>query len=314
MRAAVSALSVAAYLEVNATRMAKAAPDLILVLVGLLPHPDAEIQAHTATALANLAHGCPAFQSEAGEAGAIDSLLDICRGKAKARARTGGDNCCLEGVKKEVKPGNCSVGGEDYEGNAEEELRVGVDGGGVLPVTKPQLDSGSIELEIYGEDTLLAVTKKPQTESGSKEYTDKKEKEEGTTREQWATKRKQGVERAATVATISTGTSAVGSATGLHENEEGQYKDQDVGTGVGIGIDEKDGVTDTMDVDAVQAATAALANLLSYSDANSMRLVAAGGIGVLVGLVSSYRPHNLLDFDQVRATIKKSTVAKTFGM
>ncbi|CAM9825753.1 unnamed protein product, partial [Laminaria digitata] len=53
-----------------------------------------------------------------------------------------------------------------------------------------------------------------------------------------------------------------------------------------------------MDVDAVQAATAALANLLCYSDANSIRLVAAGGIGVLVGLVSSYRPHNLLDSDQ----------------
>lgn len=61
----------------------------------------------------------------------------------------------------------------------------------------------------------------------------------------------------------------------------------------------EDGVADTMDVDAVQAATAALANLLCYSDANSVRLVAAGGIGVLVGLISSYRPHNLLDFDQV---------------
>lgn len=71
----------------------------------------------------------------------------------------------------------------------------------------------------------------------------------------------------------------------------------------GEGNLEEDGeegeVVDTMDVDAVQAATAALANLLCYSDINSVRLVAAGGIGVLVGLVSSYRPHNLLDFDQV---------------
>lgn len=71
----------------------------------------------------------------------------------------------------------------------------------------------------------------------------------------------------------------------------------------GEGNLEEDGeegeVVDTMDVDAVQAATAALANLLCYSDVNSVRLVAAGGIGVLVGLVSSHRPHNLLDFDQV---------------
>ena len=62
---------------------------------------------------------------------------------------------------------------------------------------------------------------------------------------------------------------------------------------------EEGGAAATMDVDAVQAATAALANLLCYSEANSVRLVAAGGIGVLVGLVSSYRPQNLLDFDQV---------------
>lgn len=68
--------------------------------------------------------------------------------------------------------------------------------------------------------------------------------------------------------------------------------------------DEKEyGVVDTMDVDAVQAATAALANLLCYSDTNSVRLIAAGGIGVLVGLVSSYRPHNLLDFDQVGVSL-----------
>lgn len=295
MRAAVSALSVAAYLEVNAARMAKAAPDLVRVLVGLLPHPDAEVQAHTATALANLAHGCPAFQSEAGEAGAINALLDVCRGRARARARAGGDNYCLEGAEKVVNPDTCSVGGEDYEGNAEEELRVGVDSGGMLPVMKPQLGSGSKELEIISEGTLLVVSKKPQMG---------KEEEEGTTREQWATKRRQGVERAATATTISTDTSAVGSVTGLHENEEGQCEDEDVGTGVGIGVGEKKRVADTMDVDAVQAATAALANLLSYSDANSMRLVAAGGIGVLVGLMSSYRPHNLLDFDQVCATIK----------
>lgn len=84
VRAAVSALSVAAYREANADRMGKAAPNLIPILVGLLAHPDAEIQAHTATALANLAHGSPAYQSDAGAAGAIEALIDVCRGRAGA--------------------------------------------------------------------------------------------------------------------------------------------------------------------------------------------------------------------------------------
>lgn len=84
VRAAVSALSVAAYHEANADRMGKAAPNLIPVLVDLLAHPDAEIQAHTATALANLAHGSPTYQSDAGAAGAIEALLDVCRGRAGA--------------------------------------------------------------------------------------------------------------------------------------------------------------------------------------------------------------------------------------
>lgn len=54
-----------------------------------------------------------------------------------------------------------------------------------------------------------------------------------------------------------------------------------------------------MEVDAIQAATAALANLLCFCDANSVRLMEAGGLGVLVGLISSYRSQNLLDSDQV---------------
>lgn len=317
MRAAVSALNVAAYLEVNAARMGKAAPDLVRVLVGLLPHPDAEVQAHTATALANLAHGCPAYQSEAGEAGAINALLNICRGRATARARAGGDNYCLKGHEKEVHPDNRSGGGGENEANAEEVLRVEVGGGGVLPETKPHLDSGSKELGVDEGGTLVVVaaaaSKKPQKgPEVSTEFADEKEEGEeevSTISGKWATRRRQSVERASATrtATIPTDASALeGSATGLHENEDGQHDDEyeDEGAEFGAGVGEKDGVADTMDVDAVQAATAALANLLCYSDANSLRLVAAGGIGVLVGLVSSYRPHNLLDFDQVRATLK----------
>ena len=57
---------------------------------------------------------------------------------------------------------------------------------------------------------------------------------------------------------------------------------------------------ESIDVDVMQASTAALANLLCYSEANSVRLVDAGGLGVLMGLLSSYRPHNLLDSDQAR--------------
>ena len=82
MRGAAAALSVAAYHEDNVDRMGRAASDLIPVLVSLLPHPDPEVQVHAATALANLAHGSPSYQSEAGEAGAIGALLDVCRGKA----------------------------------------------------------------------------------------------------------------------------------------------------------------------------------------------------------------------------------------
>ena len=291
MRAAVSALSVAAYLEVNAARMGKAAPNLIRVLVGLLSHPDAEVQAHTATTLANLAHGCLAYQSEAGEAGAIKALLDICRG----RARVGGESCCIEGGKKEaVNADNCSGGGNKNEAKAEDPL-IGIEGGGLLPVMKPENDSDIRQVGVDGGE-MLPATKKPQKVSDSKEHAHKEE--EGRTSEQRATKNRQGIERAAASAMISTDASAMEIAPRLHENEEGQY--EDVGTDVG----EKGEVADTMDVDAVQAATAALANLLCYSDANSMRLVAAGGLGVLVGLVSSYRPHNLLDFDQVRATLK----------
>lgn len=61
----------------------------------------------------------------------------------------------------------------------------------------------------------------------------------------------------------------------------------------------EEGLLEMMDVDAIQAATAALANLLCFCDANSVRLMEAGGLRVLVGLISSYRSQNLLDSDQV---------------
>ncbi|CAM9427687.1 unnamed protein product, partial [Choristocarpus tenellus] len=69
------------------------------------------------------------------------------------------------------------------------------------------------------------------------------------------------------------------------------------GSDLGRAVTEDGG--ERMDVDALEAATAALANLMCLHEGNTVRLVDAGGIGVLVGLVSSFRATNLLDSDQV---------------
>lgn len=225
VRASAAALSVAAYHESNAIRMGKSAPDLIPVVVGLLSHTDPEIQAHAATTLANLAHGLPKYQADAGEAGAIDGLLLVCRGRAGCKLDPDfGQPDVLqlrERIDERHSEGNVSRGAEEEQANT--------------PPKKRRRDDNA--------------TKSP--------------KESGPA-------------------------------------PEGS-RSCEVDMRVGQEVDEwnEDQGAQNMDVDAIQAATAALANLLCYSDANSVRLVNAGGIGVLVGLVSSYRPQNLLDFDQV---------------
>ncbi|CAN0120353.1 unnamed protein product [Scytosiphon promiscuus] len=287
VRAAAAALSVAAYHEGNTDRMGAAAPKLISVLVGLLPHPDPEVQVHAATALANLAHASPSYQSEAGEMGAIDALLHVCCGRAgvggsdgtaggHVDGRTAGTLLSAVDIDAVVEAAQET----DCRGRAE---RNGVGDRPASSKTRPGRKQ-DLNVEI---SEIKATRKKEQQgrcmelEEGEAEADDK-----SRTDDKWARARGSDPEQ---------GASVTGGGTGhlirrVERQEEGKVEDE---TG------EEVTAADTMDVDAVQAATAALANLLCYSETNSVRLVAAGGVGVLVGLVSSYRPHNLLDSDQV---------------
>lgn len=207
--------------------MPNAAPELIRVLVGLLGHPNAEVQAHTATALANLSVGSPNSQSEAGRAGAVEALLDMCRERA-----------CGTGV---GAYDSTSTAGVEMEANTEGENRA------------------EIVLEIKEEDKLQPPKKIDGCNS---------------------------ISESSAVAIVQ------GAAIPELESSEEN----------GIGMVKAGGrrEIESIDVDVMQASTAALANLLCYSEANSVRLVDAGGLGVLMGLLSSYRPHNLLDSDQAR--------------
>lgn len=216
--------------------MPNAAPELINILVGLLRHPDAEIQAHTATALANLALRSPTSQSEAGRAGAVEALLDVCRGRACGTRVGRYDSSSAAGAEAGVGEGS----------NTEREKREGV----ALSIMNALNE---------GEEKKLQP-KKIDRWNGTSE------------------------------------SSAVGvvQGTAMAELESGD------GNGLGMDKAGERREVESIDVDAMQASTAALANLLCYSEANSVRLVDAGGLGVLMGLLSSYRPHNLPDSDQAR--------------
>lgn len=290
MRAAASALSVAAYHEENTDRMGRSAPGLIPVLVSLLPHPDPEVQAHAATALANLSHGSPSYQSEAGEAGAIRALLNVCRGRADI---DGGDDVL----------GGDGVG--DGDG--------GDDDGGVSPTITGRMledsDSQRKGSKSHGSEAAKNTRREEAKQGGSaKKEGEEKKEEEGGGRTGESARKGDSKKEDTTLSVAITNKGDGGRGCGQDQNNEIE-SDREVGEGLMAMRQQPGGVEDeggeeggaaaTMDVDAVQAATAALANLLCYSETNSVRLVAAGGIGVLVGLVSSYRPQNLLDFDQV---------------
>lgn len=303
MRAAAATLSVAAYHEENTDRMGRSAPDLIPVLVSLLSHPDPEVQAHAATALANLAHGSPSYQSEAGEAGAIRALLNVCRG----RAGIGGSDGEVGGA------GGGDDGVGDYDGGVSPS---------VAEVVLKDSDSQRKGSKSRGSEAAKNTRREEIKQGGNviKGGEETKE-EEGGGRTGESTRKDDSKEENTTVSVAISGERAGavdtvaslprsdgGGDRGQDQNNENE-SDKEVGEGLMAVRQQADGVEDkggeeggaaaTMDVDAVQAATAALANLLCYSETNSVRLVAAGGIGVLVGLVSSYRPQNLLDFDQV---------------
>ncbi|CAM9386389.1 unnamed protein product, partial [Ectocarpus sp. 8 AP-2014] len=300
VRAAASALSVAAYNEDNADRMGKAAPDLIPVLASLLPHPDPEVQTHAATALANLAFGSPSYQSEAGEAGAVEALLDVCRGRAGVDAGDVGHRDGTSGGGTPLVASGIDKDGVDdtVEGGGGNRGRSG--GGRSTPSSRTtngrgRSESGEDEAGgVRGEVQRVGRTKKEREPSNKRDQgatADCGEQEEhmSSTDEANAEKaetRDVGAERATKVGCEGNKALIVARR---QDEEEGGVEDEG---------GEEGGAAATMDVDAVQAATAALANLLCYSEANAVRLVAAGGIGVLVGLVSSYKPHNLLDFDQ----------------
>lgn len=330
MRAAAAALSVAAYHEDNVDRMGRVAPDLIPVLVSLLPHPDPEVQAHAATALANLAHGSPSYQSEAGEAGAIAALLDVCRGRAGVDGNddTNDADGDREGDRATVIP---SVGMDtvvEMPGVSDNQIKRGGRGAtgpppGNSPRGKKRPENSVSQVEDQECEVLQGgdVNKDEEKRGENKETGDR-------TGENWAQTRDSEKEEATgTVVEVdgrATGTAAThpakskGTTGGQGENTktrnyeggEGLVMAPQPGGRVEDKGGEESGAAATMDVDAVQAATAALANLLCYSEANSVRLVAAGGIGVLVGLVSSYRPQNILDFDQVC----RSTLAGGLGI
>lgn len=291
----------AAYHEDNADRMGKAAPDLIPVLASLLPHPDPEVQTHAATALANLAFGSPSHQSEAGEAGAVEELLDVCRGRAGVDAGDVGHRDGTSGGGTPLVASGIDKDGVDdtAEGGGGNRGRSG--GGRSTPSSRTTNGRGRSE---SGEDEAGGVRGEVQRVGRTK-----KEGEPSNKRDQGATAEcgeqeehvsstdESNAEKAETRDVCAERATKVGCEgnKGLivarrQDEEEGGVEDEG---------GEEGGAAATMDVDAVQAATAALANLLCYSEANAVRLVAAGGIGVLVGLVSSYKPHNLLDFDQV---------------
>lgn len=251
VRAAAAALSVAAYHDANADRMGVAAPNLIPVVVSLFSHNDAEIQAHAATTLANLAHGSPSYQGKAGEAGAIEALLNVCRGRAGCELESSFRAACIDAEKNDDNMGPPSVS-RNQEGDDDDDN----------PARGAESKEMLAEGRHNGKDALVEVS----GESGEESECDGP-------------------------------TSLVGSPKVEKHGEAIQGEE-------GGGNEEPEGGSETMDVDAILAATAALANLLCYSDANSVRLVDAGGIGVLVGLISSYRPHNLLDFDQVLVHMK----------
>ncbi|CAM9262946.1 unnamed protein product, partial [Ectocarpus fasciculatus] len=301
VRAAASALSVAAYHEDNADRMGKAAPDLIPVLASLLPHPDPEVQTHAATALANLAYGSPSYQSEAGEAGAVGALLDVCRGRAGVDAGDGGDRdeasggggtpLFVSGVDK-VSVDETAEGADDSRGRS--------GGGRSTPSSRTpggRGRSGSGEPEaggVRGEVQQVGRTKKEGEPRNTRDQESKAEREE--TEEVMSSMDEANAEKA-DIRDIGAGSATKAACEGNMGVNLARRQGEETG-GVEDEGGEEGGAAATMDVDAVQAATAALANLLCYSEANAVRLVAAGGIGVLVGLVSSYKPHNLLDFDQ----------------
>ena len=219
--------------------MTKAEPNLITILADLIRHPDAGIQAHSAIALANLTRGSPACQSEAGRAGAVEALLDVCRGRAGNTT----------GRSYEVHTAG------DEAGVSRETTRLGEKQTGASPAIENTTNDGARKQD----KSYKPCTQKINDIDSTAVVPD------------------DGVTQMVATATFESGD---GNNLGVDQQR-----------------DERGG--DNLDVDAVQAATAALANLLCYSDANSVRLVDAGGLGVLVGLLSSDRAHNLLDFDQV---------------
>lgn len=298
--------------------MGRAAPDLIPVLVSLLPHPDPEVQAHAATALANLAHGSPSYQSEAGEAGAVGGLLDICRGRAGVGgngedygggggARDGGVAPVVSGAGVGIVVG--TPGGSENRGG-------GRGGGGTPPrnSSRGRKDPENTPPEVEGDRS--EAKQGIRANEGGEER--KRGGADGGTGEKWARRVGGGSEEGPgavadggekTAVEVTTDFVKGGGGRGGHgrneevgdcEGREGTMVVRQRRREVEDEGGEEGGAAESMDVDAVQAATAALANLLCYSEANSVRLVAAGGIGVLVGLVSSYRPQDLLDSDQVR--------------
>ncbi|CAM9414363.1 unnamed protein product [Discosporangium mesarthrocarpum] len=89
VRAAVSALSVAANLDLNAQTMGRD-PRCIEGLVGLLSNPDVEIQAHAAATLTNVSQGSQLNQETIGNAGGVEALLLVCQGRAAAREENNG--------------------------------------------------------------------------------------------------------------------------------------------------------------------------------------------------------------------------------
>ncbi|CAM9320335.1 unnamed protein product, partial [Hapterophycus canaliculatus] len=308
VRAATAALSVAAYHEDNADRMGTAAPKLIPVLVSLLPHPDPEVQVHAATALANLAHGSPSYQSEAGEVGAIGALLDVCCGRAGVPGSGGGS------------------GGESRGDGKGEGKRAGA----LMPFVDVDAAGEVVEQSACGEQAeregvRMKLAQSKTSPGGKENLTVDRSEVRGNRRKievEMRTERGEG--KCAGEDESRTETLPDHSADGRSNAKNRSNQRASQGEGGPIYLIQQSGrnqesegnkggeearEADTMDVDAVQASTAALANLLCYSEANSVRLVAAGGIGVLVGLVSSYRPHNLLDSDQVEEIQANATEA-----
>lgn len=321
----------AAYHKDNTDRMGTTAPNLIPVLVGLLPHPDPEVQVHAATALANLAYGSPSYQSEAGEAGAIAALLDLCCGRAGVGGGRGGGGSNRgdggEGDGKTEGTLNPAVDMDAVvEGGEQSESREQAGRGGMGVRSPPNTTIPGRKEDLMDGSAIKTGRMKVQQGLKTEEEGEWETGDKSRTGDRWARKRDSEQEQGTSgteAAILSTDeVSAAKSATLVDHCTDGRSTPKDGGDRraseeergqiyrihrseriEGSKVEDEGGeqvtAADTMDVDAVQAATAALANLLCYSETNSVRLVAAGGIGVLVGLVSSYRPHNLLDTDQV---------------